>query len=99
MTEERAGIYLGPKAKKAFMALTEPQKQRLAAFLELRRFILERSGGGHKEGCSGIWERGQAVYWDVELKPQSPAVSTEPEPYGTLGSHYRIVVLEIRPLP
>jgi hypothetical protein len=102
MAEERAGIYFPKKMRNAFCALPEASQERLRVFLEAQRAQLESFGGGRKEGCAWEWEPGFAIYWDVNLKPQSRMARRKPTQFfapAKLGSAYRIEVLEIRRFP
>jgi|HubBroStandDraft_1064217.scaffolds.fasta_scaffold630250_1 hypothetical protein len=101
MAEERAGIYFPRKMRKAFCALPEASQERLRVFLVGQREQLETFGGGRKEGCAGEWEPGFVVYWDVNLKPQYRTARRKAvgaSGLKTLGSLYRIEILEIRRL-
>ena len=93
-----AGIYWPPKPRAAFHALSEEDQALLADFMEVQRLELEVSGGGEKEGLAAVWKTGWAVAWDIRLKPQlrKPRRGPRMAPQtATLGSNYRIEVLEV----
>jgi hypothetical protein len=94
MATDHAGIYLVKDAENAFKALPKRDRRLLADFLNDQLDELDRTGGGEKEGCAAEWKPGWGVFWDVKLRPRylrSGTSSARP----TLGSAYRIEVLEI----
>jgi hypothetical protein len=98
MTEEHAGIYWPEEPEDQFYRLPEESQARLTDFLDGQLEELQASGGGDQEGLSYEWEPGYAVYWDIKLRPKDGKAGRKAA-WGTLGSHYRIEVLEIRKLP
>ena len=99
MVRGHAAIYLNKSAERAFYRLPEAAQKRLQEFLEAQRAELETAGGGNKEGLAFEWQPGWAVYWDIQLQPQSgeaqPKRNRSPV---KLGEAYRIEVREIRKL-
>ncbi len=102
MADDEAGIHWPSEPARDFYKLPEARQKRLAAYLNGQLAELAASGGGSKEGCSGVWEPGWAVYWDVNLKPmyRGPSRKRVPSsPPRKLGTYYRIEVLEIGRVP